>query len=602
LRESASDLLVQNCDEYFSYSALTGLTRAGEEETVSAVNPWDLAERAVGQMANDNDVMRSDRLKQVMLELDPSFDEAQLGYSKFNRFLTEAASKNKLALKKLENGQYEVQPLVGGAEAESVREREESRRGRGRREPRREPVRREEPAREAQRPRQPKAATPEPQKPTPRPATRERKAEDLQHGYDLLRRAISDIIAGGDQTAARDSDIKRRMLELEAGWDEAEIGFTKFSRFLRQAHDAEVIDLQKSGEGYYEARVPGGAHPSTAESRPRAREEQGEERGGRDRDRSRRGGRDRDRDRGGRAAAAAGAREEADLGEEAEDLPQPESSAPSGREERPRRERTPRQEPVRHREPEPEEVMADGNRAEPDVMVDGNRAEPEAPKGEEAAAASREEKREAPPSTPRGFGRGGTRGRRGAPEGPPPLLPGQAVGASSSATGDGGAGVSHGEGAISAAPVAEPDAGVKSEESAARTGEPAAEPEGRPADEAVEAPAVRPEGAVARPAPGAGAEFDATELGLPTDSGSVIRYLSNSYPGVGQKTAETLISAFGADRVFHGLHADHEKVRDILGSGRRTEALIEAWLKDYRRRTTAGAAGSPAGSEGDRGA
>jgi uncharacterized protein (TIGR00288 family) len=31
IRESASDLLVQNCDEYYSYSALTGLTRAGEE-------------------------------------------------------------------------------------------------------------------------------------------------------------------------------------------------------------------------------------------------------------------------------------------------------------------------------------------------------------------------------------------------------------------------------------------------------------------------------------------------------------------------------------------------------------------------------------------
>jgi hypothetical protein len=34
LRESASDLLVQNCDEYFSYSALTGLTKAGER------TPW----------------------------------------------------------------------------------------------------------------------------------------------------------------------------------------------------------------------------------------------------------------------------------------------------------------------------------------------------------------------------------------------------------------------------------------------------------------------------------------------------------------------------------------------------------------------------------
>jgi uncharacterized protein (TIGR00288 family) len=36
IRESASDLLVQNCDEYYSYSALTGLTRAGDERRSSA--------------------------------------------------------------------------------------------------------------------------------------------------------------------------------------------------------------------------------------------------------------------------------------------------------------------------------------------------------------------------------------------------------------------------------------------------------------------------------------------------------------------------------------------------------------------------------------
>src|ERR671912_1125764 len=69
IRESASDLLVQNCDEYYSYSALTGLTRTGEEE-VTPLDPWECAEIAVQRMAENNDVMRSDRLKQVMLELD----------------------------------------------------------------------------------------------------------------------------------------------------------------------------------------------------------------------------------------------------------------------------------------------------------------------------------------------------------------------------------------------------------------------------------------------------------------------------------------------------------------------------------------------------
>jgi uncharacterized protein (TIGR00288 family) len=112
IRESASDLLVQNCDEYYSYSALTGLTRAGEEE-ITPLDPWECAEIAVQRMAENNDVMRSDRLKQVMLELDPNFDEKALGFTKFNRFLHEAQMRGLISLKKLENGQYEVGPSTG---------------------------------------------------------------------------------------------------------------------------------------------------------------------------------------------------------------------------------------------------------------------------------------------------------------------------------------------------------------------------------------------------------------------------------------------------------------------------------------------------------
>jgi hypothetical protein len=51
-----------------------------------------------------------------------------------------------------------------------------------------------------------------------------------------------------------------------------------------------------------------------------------------------------------------------------------------------------------------------------------------------------------------------------------------------------------------------------------------------------------------------------------------------------------LIDAFGEGRVFNGLHSQPERVREILGSGRRTDALLDAWVRDYRRRSTAGAA------------
>src|SRR5690606_25241700 len=91
IRECASDLLVQNGDEYYSYSALTGLTRAGEETDAHGMDAWELVERAVRQMVEHGDVMRSDRLKQVIIDLDPSFDEKSLGFSKFNRFVQEAA-------------------------------------------------------------------------------------------------------------------------------------------------------------------------------------------------------------------------------------------------------------------------------------------------------------------------------------------------------------------------------------------------------------------------------------------------------------------------------------------------------------------------------
>ena len=91
IRESSSDLLVMNCDEYYSYNALAGLVRSGEEEVVKK-DPWELVTEAVSQMKRNGDVMRADRLKQVMQQIDSSFDEKNLGMSKFSRFVTQAAA------------------------------------------------------------------------------------------------------------------------------------------------------------------------------------------------------------------------------------------------------------------------------------------------------------------------------------------------------------------------------------------------------------------------------------------------------------------------------------------------------------------------------
>src|SRR2546430_15712164 len=56
-------------------------------------DPWELVVEAVKQMTAHNDVMRSDRLKQVMQEIDPTFNEKDIGFSRFSKFVIEAAHK-----------------------------------------------------------------------------------------------------------------------------------------------------------------------------------------------------------------------------------------------------------------------------------------------------------------------------------------------------------------------------------------------------------------------------------------------------------------------------------------------------------------------------
>jgi len=301
MRESSSDLLIQNCDEYFSYHSISGLTRAGEV-VESKEDPWLLVRRAVQQMVKNGDVMRTDRLKQVMLDLDAGFDEKKVGYSKFSRFVSEAASKGVIRLRKTENGQYEILPETGipetrekvveriVAEAEAVGNGRRRRGGRGRddrpREPR--PPREEvsstgdepkvEPEVVAAQPRveaTPAATVTSTPAPTPAPAPaavpaagREtpiasRPTEsnfkldptDVEGAYTLLQEAVRRLV-GRDSKPVRDGDVKRKMLEIARNFDEAQLGFGKFTHFLRQAHDAEVIDLSRIGAGNYEVALP----------------------------------------------------------------------------------------------------------------------------------------------------------------------------------------------------------------------------------------------------------------------------------------------------------------------------------------------------------
>ena len=279
IRESSSDLLVMNCDEYYSYNALAGLVKSGEEEVVKK-DPWELVTEAIQRMKRNGDVMRSDRLKQVMQELDSNFDEKTLGHSKFSRFTQEAAERGLLKMTKLENGQLEIdvpdgdgaRPAPRAADAAEARPREERPRGRGReergrgrrggrgrereREPRTEEPRVEAPAGAAAAPAAPAAPA--------TPAAEERRPETVDiardgigaggerltrdEAFDLVRRAV-DILTGGADTPVLASDVRRKARDL-LGRDSESLNERMFVRVLRDAHDANVVDLRKRGDDW----------------------------------------------------------------------------------------------------------------------------------------------------------------------------------------------------------------------------------------------------------------------------------------------------------------------------------------------------------------
>ena len=270
IQESSSDILVQNCDEYYSYTSLSGLRKTTDSDR-QAIDPWVLVERAVEHMAERNDVMRSDRLKQVMVDLDPGFDEKEYGFSKFSRFVTEASSRGLIRIRKLENGQYVVAPsdrVEARSTGEERRSGREETRGSGH-------------AEEEQRPRSRREVSDQGR------GRRERETgaapvvdgPALHAAYDLLTRALERMLADG-RRAVRDSDVKRRMLELDESFDESALGFAKFSRFLRQAHDHDVIELHQRDDGNFEVslRPVDGTRPEPGPPAPDAGRQAPEER------------------------------------------------------------------------------------------------------------------------------------------------------------------------------------------------------------------------------------------------------------------------------------------------------------------------------------
>jgi uncharacterized protein (TIGR00288 family) len=251
IRESASDLLIQNCDEYYSYTDLAGLTKEGETPSIQR-DPWELVGEAVTRMAQHGDVMRSDRLKQVMQQIDPNFDERNAGFNRFSKFVTEAANRGLIQLTKLENGQYEIsgagaspakvtRPPARSAAAERSTSAERSaepgreergtsrrrgRRGRGREREREGAVAEAAPAEAA----------------APRPAT----GLTLARAFQLMTEALAEL-----RGPATHEQLRSRMVAMLGREDEL-LDPERFPRLLRQANDAEIADVRSAGENEYE--------------------------------------------------------------------------------------------------------------------------------------------------------------------------------------------------------------------------------------------------------------------------------------------------------------------------------------------------------------
>ena len=260
IRESASDLLIQNCDEYYSYSDLAGLTK--EEDTPSIQrDPWELVREAAAQMVRNDDVMRSDRLKQVMKQIDPNFEEKNAGYSRFSKFVTDAGAKGILVVKKMENGQYEIAPVAGGTEPRGGRaaggrggRTTTGRRGGGAAEavPTTAPATEEKKSRGRRRGRGGRGRGED------RPATDGAKAAGGPKALSLATAfaLLSQVLAELPNPVAHDV-LRARMAALH-GREDPLLEEGRFAKLLRQANDAEVADVRKTGDDSYEVSV----HPT----------------------------------------------------------------------------------------------------------------------------------------------------------------------------------------------------------------------------------------------------------------------------------------------------------------------------------------------------
>jgi hypothetical protein len=309
------------------------------------------------------------------------------------------------------------------------------------------------------------------------------------------------------------------MVERDPDFDEAALGFRKFSRFLRQAHDEEVITLERTGEGNYKiASVAGGEvaatpAPRAQETAPEAAEEKSKPRGRRDR--KERSGR---RGRGSRTSEKA-----ADESETAADAQAPAEAPPA--------EAPPAEEP-----PEPEIAAAE--------------PEPSTSPVDDAPAA---------PADP-GFTPTGLTGRRRRSSSRPQPSAGSVVVPGPVDKEDDGGKVSASKDDGGSA-VAQPTTPTARTMGRFRKGS-----RGPGSPGTAEPAAVETAAESTASASGSGGD-------LTPEQRQLVEKMARGYQGVGRRTAERLVQEFG-DRVLEVIDNEPGRIESVLPRGR-AQAVID---------------------------
>lgn len=105
-----SDMLRRNCNEFISYENLLALSVGATEDATTLEGAFVLLHRAMAALRERGSEIRSSTVKQMMLQLNPTFSERNFGCAQFRGFLDKAVAQNliKLGSRDKVSGEFSV--------------------------------------------------------------------------------------------------------------------------------------------------------------------------------------------------------------------------------------------------------------------------------------------------------------------------------------------------------------------------------------------------------------------------------------------------------------------------------------------------------------